>query len=73
MNTLARTLAVCAKVRKLSPDELAATLGLSRSFTYALLSGECEFGRRALGSIARAFPELDSEILDYLRNGHDAD
>jgi hypothetical protein len=58
-------------MRKLSPEDLASMLGLSKSFTHALLSGERQFGRRALSALARTFPELDQELLDYLRNGHD--
>ena len=73
MNTLARTLRACARGRRLSSVELARALGLSKSGLNLILTGKREFGLRALRGVARAFPELDSEILDYLRNGHDAD
>lgn len=44
---------------------------MSRSGVTSILAGKREFGLRALRGVARAFPELDSEILDYLKNGHD--
>lgn len=55
----------------MSTTELARVLGMSRSGVTSILAGKREFGLRALRGVARAFPELDSEILDYLKNGHD--
>lgn len=71
MSTLTRTLKVCARTRKLSHTALARELGISRSGLYALLSGKHEFGRQTLGKVLAVFPELDQEVLDYIRDGHE--
>ena len=73
MNTLVSALKLCARTRKLSPTDLAKEIGVSKSFIHLLLNGERQFGLQALRGIARAFPELEPEIMQYLRNGHEND
>ena len=51
----------------LSDGAFARRLGVSRSLWIAVRSGRRAVGLNLLRGVVRAFPDLDDEVLDYLR------
>ncbi len=51
----------------LTDGEFARRLGISRTLWWAIRTGQRAMGLRSLRGIVRAFPDLDDEVLAFLR------
>ena len=68
INELTNEIEKLAKSKDLTRTQLAALLGISENYLYRIKKGDRNPGRGLLSAIIREFPELQSEVLDYMYN-----
>ena len=68
MPTLITSLAKHQKKLGLNNTEFARLLGISRQLWEMIKRGKRNIGVSLLRGVAQAFPELDGQILDFLRS-----